>query len=135
MFSDCVSPLCAAVQKGFAQIDTASIEGRVVDSPGAFIVPAQVQAINVDTNYVYTVKSNQNGEWVISPMRIGTYRVNVSAAGFHVQFLSTTLTSLQGLNNVHPQRQTTKAYGINRRKMKASDREFPQNSQRRREAS
>jgi len=87
------------------------------------------------TNYICTVKSNQNGKRVISPMGIGTYRVNISAAGFRVRFLSFTLTSLQGLNNVHPQRQTTKAHGINRRKMKASDRGFPQNSQRRREAS
>lgn len=127
--------LCVAVQKGFVQIDTTSIEGCVVDSSGAFIVPAEVQAINVDTKYVYTAQSNQNGEWVISPVRTGTYRVTVSAPGLHVRFLSFTLTSLLALNNVHPQRQTTKAYGINPRKMKANDREFPQNSQRRREAS
>jgi hypothetical protein len=48
------------VQKGFAQIDTASIEGRVVDKSKAFIVSAKVQEVNVDTNYVYTMTSNQN---------------------------------------------------------------------------
>jgi len=41
---------CAAVQKGFAQIDTASIEGRVVDGSGAFIVSAEVPATNVERN-------------------------------------------------------------------------------------
>jgi hypothetical protein len=38
-------PLGVAVQKRFAQIDVASVEGRVVDSFGAFIVSAEVEAI------------------------------------------------------------------------------------------
>jgi Carboxypeptidase regulatory-like domain len=74
--------LCMVVQKGFAEIDTASLEGRVVDSSGAFIVSAEVQAINVDTHYAYSVKSNQNGEWVTGPAHLGTYRVTGFAAGF-----------------------------------------------------
>lgn len=52
--------LCVAIETGFAQIDTASIEGRVVDKSKALIVSAKVQEVNVDTNYVYTVTSNQN---------------------------------------------------------------------------
>ena len=65
-----------------AQKDTASLEGRAVDSSGAVVPSASVSAVDVDTNFTYHVVSDSAGQWTISPVRIGRYRVTVSAAGF-----------------------------------------------------
>ncbi|WP_158748660.1 TonB-dependent receptor [Acidobacterium sp. S8] len=65
-----------------AQKDTASITGQVTDSSGAIVAGARVEAVNIDTNYIYHATSNQTGDWTISPVRIGTYRVSVTATGF-----------------------------------------------------
>ena len=46
-----------------AQRDTASLEGRAVDSGGAVVPPASVDAVNLDTNFDYhTVK------WIPRPV-------------------------------------------------------------------
>ena len=65
-----------------AQKDTASITGQVTDSTGAVVAGATVEAVNVETNYMYRAISNQTGDWTISPVRIGKYRVSVTANGF-----------------------------------------------------
>lgn len=65
-----------------AQIDTGAVAGRVVDATGASIAGAQVELTNTETNFVYRTKSNGAGEWTISPVHIGTYRVVVTAEGF-----------------------------------------------------
>ncbi|WP_263381819.1 TonB-dependent receptor [Granulicella arctica] len=66
-----------------AQIDTATVAGRVTDPTGATISQAEITVTNVDTNFVYHAKSSANGEWTISPVHIGTYRLAVSASGFN----------------------------------------------------
>lgn len=65
-----------------AQKDTASITGQVTDISGAVVAGARVDAVNVETNYTYHATSNQTGDWTISPVRIGTYSVSVTATGF-----------------------------------------------------
>ena len=65
-----------------AQKDTASITGQVTDSSGALVAGAHVDAVDIETNYSYHAVSNQTGEWTISPVRIGTYRVSVISPGF-----------------------------------------------------
>ncbi len=65
-----------------AQKDAASLEGRVVDGRGAVVAQASVTAINVDTSLTYRAESNSNGEWAISPVRIGSYRIQITAKGF-----------------------------------------------------
>ncbi len=72
--------LCPALL--LAQKDAASLEGRVVDARGAVVPQASVTAINVDTTLTYRAESNPSGEWAISPVRIGTYRIQVVAKGF-----------------------------------------------------
>src|ERR1700761_73619 len=74
------SLLCSAPL--VAQKDAASLEGRVVDSRGAVVSGASVTATNVDTTLTYRAQSNANGEWAISPVRIGTYRIQITATGF-----------------------------------------------------
>jgi outer membrane receptor protein involved in Fe transport len=75
-----VSLFCSAPL--IAQKDAASLEGRVVDSRGAVVSDAAVTAVNVDTSLTYKAQSNANGEWAISPVRIGTYRIQITATGF-----------------------------------------------------
>jgi outer membrane receptor protein involved in Fe transport len=65
-----------------AQKDAASLEGRVVDARDAVVAGASVTVINVDTTLTYRAESNSSGEWAISPVRIGTYRVQITAKGF-----------------------------------------------------
>ena len=65
-----------------AQKDAASLEGRVVDARGAVVAQAAVTVINVDTSLTYRAESNSSGEWAISPVRIGSYRVQITAKGF-----------------------------------------------------
>jgi hypothetical protein len=66
----------------FGQKDTASIIGTVTDHTGAAVPGAVIDAVSLETNFAYHATSNQEGEWTISPVRIGTYRVTVTAAGF-----------------------------------------------------
>ena len=77
-----VALLTAGVIPVVAQIDTGAVAGRVVDPTGATIPNAQVELTNTETNFVYRTKSNGAGEWTISPVHIGTYRVSITAEGF-----------------------------------------------------
>src|SRR5271154_747256 len=72
-----------AVPLSNAQIDTATVAGRVTDKTGATVPKADVTLTNTETNFVYHAKSAVNGEWTISPVHIGTYRLAISAAGFN----------------------------------------------------
>ena len=66
----------------FAQKDAASLVGQVLDISGGSVPGAEVSALNVETGFTYHVVSSPNGEWTISPVRIGTYRVTIAAKGF-----------------------------------------------------
>jgi hypothetical protein len=65
-----------------AQRDAASLEGRVADSSGAAVPNASVAAVNTATNFTYNVQSDASGAWIISPVRIGTYKITISVSGF-----------------------------------------------------
>lgn len=65
-----------------AQRDTATLEGRVVDATGATVANAAVTATNLSTSFRYHAQSDSSGAWAISPVRIGTYQVSISASGF-----------------------------------------------------
>ncbi len=65
-----------------AQIDTATVAGRVVDATGATVPQAIVTVTNTGTNFAYHATTNNNGEWTISPVHIGVYRLEVTAQGF-----------------------------------------------------
>jgi hypothetical protein len=38
--------------------------------------------VNIETNFTYHVQSDASGAWSISPVRIGTYKITISALGF-----------------------------------------------------
>ncbi len=65
-----------------AQIDTATVAGRIVDVTGATVPSAEITVTNTETNFTYHATSNTSGEWTISPVHVGTYRLAITAAGF-----------------------------------------------------
>src|SRR5579872_347405 len=67
---------------GFAQLDTASIVGTVLDPSGAVIPNASVVAENQNTGARFDTSTNGEGNFVVPVLPIGQYRVTASAAGF-----------------------------------------------------
>ena len=58
------------------------LEGRVTDPTGATVPNASITAVNTGTNFSYHAQSDASGAWIISPVRIGTYQISISAGGF-----------------------------------------------------
>ncbi|MBV9084117.1 MAG: carboxypeptidase regulatory-like domain-containing protein, partial [Acidobacteriaceae bacterium] len=79
----------------FAQRDTGAIVGTILDSSGASIPNAQIKAEDIATNFTYTAVSDARGEYVISPVRVGTYRITVSAQGFQSEVAESVTLEIQ----------------------------------------
>src|SRR5882757_4784071 len=71
--------------RGFAQIDTGVISGRVTDSSGAIVPAAQVTIIQTETNTESKSETNSDGVYRVPSLRPGPYRVSVTASGFKVR--------------------------------------------------
>ncbi len=67
---------------GIAQVDTGSLVGTVKDPTGAAIPGVIVTATNTDTAVTTSVKTESEGNFVITPLKIGRYSVAVEASGF-----------------------------------------------------
>src|SRR6266571_9054103 len=65
-----------------AQTTFATITGNVADPGGAIVSGATLVATHVDSNYQYTARSNEGGNYNISQLREGQYVLRVHAAGF-----------------------------------------------------
>jgi len=65
-----------------AQVDTGSITGSVKDPSGAVVSPAKVTLTNEGTGTRLTTTTGGDGIYVFSPVRIGSYQLEVSAPGF-----------------------------------------------------
>lgn len=65
-----------------AQTTNASLAGRVTDPSSALIVDAKVAAISVDTNIRYEGVTNGAGEFYLTNLLPGTYRVEIEKPGF-----------------------------------------------------
>lgn len=74
--------LSLAACLALAQRDAASLVGQVLDISGGSIAGAAVTAENIETSFSYSAVSGVNGEWTISPVRIGTYKVTIKSKGF-----------------------------------------------------
>jgi hypothetical protein len=69
-------------QHAFSQVDEGSITGTVQDTSGAVVPDAQVVLKNKDQGITLQTKSNSNGGYTFSPVRIGNYSLSVTAKGF-----------------------------------------------------
>ena len=65
-----------------AQSTNASLTGRVTDPSEALIVDAKVAAISAGTNARYEGATNSSGEYYISNLPPGSYRIEIGKTGF-----------------------------------------------------
>src|ERR1700729_1448706 len=75
--------LVSVAVPGLAQVDTGSVVGTVKDASGAILPGVTVTATNTDTGIATATKTEHNGHYGISPLRIGRYSVSVEVTGFH----------------------------------------------------
>src|SRR6266404_66944 len=72
----------AVVTPLWAQKDAGAIVGLVRDASGAVVAGAKVTVTDVDRGIQVTLSTNNEGEYVASPLRIGQYSVTVEKQGF-----------------------------------------------------
>ncbi len=65
-----------------AQKDTGGIAGVVKDASSAVVAGAKVTVTDVDRGTDFVTKTNAQGEYVASPLKIGRYQVKIEKAGF-----------------------------------------------------
>src|SRR5258708_1852495 len=65
-----------------AQKDTGNIVGTVKDPTGAVVAGARVVVTDVDRGLTFDTVTNNEGEYVAGPLRVGSYTVTVEHAGF-----------------------------------------------------
>lgn len=65
-----------------AQVTTAAINGRVVDGQGNVVAGAAVTATNKGTGQSRTASTGSDGEFVLSELPPGRYRISIEAASF-----------------------------------------------------
>jgi Carboxypeptidase regulatory-like domain len=65
-----------------AQSDRGAIAGTVVDSSGAAVTDVTVTATDMETGGAYTATTGPTGGYRLYDLRVGTYRVTISATGF-----------------------------------------------------
>lgn len=65
-----------------AQVSTTGISGVVQDSTGAVVPNASIIATQTETNYTAKTVSGAAGEFTLTSMPVGPYKLTVTAAGF-----------------------------------------------------
>ena len=66
----------------FAQVNTSSVSGTVLDQSQAAVAGATVILINEDTGVRLTTKATEAGNFLFTPLQRCNYRLQVEAAGF-----------------------------------------------------
>src|SRR5205085_7349943 len=74
--------VCLSLQPVYAQVDTGTIVGTVTDQSGAILSGAKVTLTNLGTNASLTTTTEADGTYKFSPVKIGTYKIDVSYQGF-----------------------------------------------------
>ncbi|MFB3827203.1 MAG: carboxypeptidase-like regulatory domain-containing protein, partial [Bryobacteraceae bacterium] len=65
-----------------AQMDQGTITGVVQDTSGGLMPNVQVTLTNTDTGLVLQTRTNANGLFIFSPVKIGRYKTSAAAPGF-----------------------------------------------------
>ncbi len=81
----------------FAQFETASVLGYVRDSSGAAVSNASVSLVNKETGTQVTVKTDAQGAYQFTDVKVGNYEVTAQAEGFG----TTTTQAFQVQVNAH----------------------------------
>src|SRR3984885_15514074 len=70
------------VSTGIAQVDTGTILGTVKDQTGAVIPDARVTIVNQGTGDAISSTTRSDGTYIVTPLKIGSYRISVEHEGF-----------------------------------------------------
>jgi carboxypeptidase family protein len=73
-----------AANCAFAQLETATVSGQVVDPSGLSITGAHVKLVDIDRDTVASATTNGSGLYTFPTVRPGRYRMEVQVAGFKV---------------------------------------------------
>src|SRR5580692_5770466 len=65
-----------------AQGDRGEISGTVTDATGAVVPAAQVTVIEGSTNATYKTTTSTAGDYTLTALPVGTYRVKIDVQGF-----------------------------------------------------
>jgi hypothetical protein len=68
-----------------AQVDTGTILGTVRDPTGAVVPGAKITVSNEGTAFTQVTTTSGSGTYVVTPLRIGAYTVEVEQPGFKKQ--------------------------------------------------
>ncbi|MBV9180189.1 MAG: TonB-dependent receptor [Acidobacteria bacterium] len=63
----------------------ASVQGQVVDQSGAVVVNANITVTNTATSMIQTTKTDDNGNYRVPALPVGTYDLEVQASGLEHQ--------------------------------------------------
>lgn len=74
--------LCLLAASAFAQSNTGSLVGTVVDQQGAVVGGATVVVTDNGTGKERTVQTTGEGTFILPQLEVGTYTVKVTSAGF-----------------------------------------------------
>jgi hypothetical protein len=91
---------CTAV---LAQKDTGGITGTVSDPSGAVVSGAKVSITDVDRGTTVTTTTNNQGEYVVSPLKIGRYTVTIEKSGFQKAVVGPVKVDVQAQPEVNAQ--------------------------------
>src|SRR5580765_1479254 len=84
LFLKCITIILACLQlAAFADAQSsASLNGVVTDPSGAAVANASVTAKNIGTGIETTLQTDTSGSYLFPSLPIGTYRLEITAAGF-----------------------------------------------------
>src|ERR1044071_7049857 len=74
--------LLACGGSAFAQTDRGNITGTVTDPQGAVVSGAKITATNLDTNEVRETATTDEGNFTLTELKAGPWKVTVEAQGF-----------------------------------------------------
>ena len=77
--------IIALVLSAEAQVDTASLTGRIVDPNGAAVGGARVTITNQTTNLTNVIATNEDGYYTFTSVRPSLYTVEVAQSGFNTE--------------------------------------------------
>ena len=92
--------LALVVPLAEAQTTFASLTGIVTDSAGAVVPGATVEARHVQSNYTYTINTNQAGHYTLGQLREGQYVLRIRMSGFKEFVAQNILLAAQDLRRV-----------------------------------
>jgi hypothetical protein len=75
----------------FAQLDTGTIRGTLVDPTGAVIPKARIVCVNMNTQNTYIAQTNGEGAYILPSLPVGNYSISASHEGFKGEMV----------NNIH----------------------------------